>query len=81
MVEQETYPRATAPRVDLKTKRQVQTVQVTQVVAPMTPEQELEQLKLYARRMSKSSKAESMAFLQRAGIMDSQGNIKKEYSA
>jgi tryptophanyl-tRNA synthetase len=46
-----------------------------------TAEQELEQLKQYARKMSKSSKAEAIAFLQRAGILDSKGNVKKAYQA
>ncbi|WP_313074944.1 hypothetical protein [Melaminivora sp.] len=48
---------------------------------PATREQELEQLKQYARKMSKSSKEEAIAFLQRAGIMDARGNVKKAYRA
>ena len=84
MVEQEARPRAAAPRLRRQTKLQVQTVQAgqtVQAVVPMTPEQELEQLKQYARKMSNSSKADAIAFLQRAGIMDAKGHVKKVYRA
>ena len=82
MVEQETRPRAAAPRVRRPRNLQVQavqSVQSAQVVVQTTAEQELEQLKQYARKMSNSTKAEAIAFLKRAGIMDSRGDIKKEY--
>ncbi len=80
MVEEEVArPRAVAPKARRQVK--IKAVVVPAAVAPATPEQELEQLKQYARKMSKSSRAEAMAFLQRAGIMDSKGNIKKEYCA
>lgn len=87
MVEQETRPRAAAPRVRRPRKLQVQVVQSVQSVQPaqvvvqMTAEQELEQLKQYARKMRNSSKEEAVAFLQRAGIMDARGNVKKAYRA
>lgn len=74
MVEHETAaPRAKAPKVRRQTKLQVA------VMPPATREQELEQLKQYARKMSKSSKEEAIAFLKRAGILDSRGNMDKAY--
>ena len=84
MVEQDTRPRALAPRVHKQRKIQIeviQPVQVAQAATVQTAEEELEQLKQYARKMSKSSKAEAIAFLQRAGILDSKGNVKKAYQA
>lgn len=84
MVEQETRPRAAAPRVRKHRKMQIEVikpVQVAQAATANTAEEELDQLKQYARKMSNSTKAEAIAFLKRAGIMDSRGNIKKEYCA
>lgn len=84
MVEQEARPRAAAPRVRKHRKMQIEVmkpVQAAQAVTVSTAEEELDQLKQYARKMSKSSKAEAIAFLQRAGILDSKGNVKKAYQA
>ncbi len=84
---QEIRPRAAVPRVRKQKNMQepvvqpVQPVQPAQAIVPMAAEQELAQLRQYAHKMSKGSKAESIAFLQRAGIMDSRGNINKEYRA
>jgi uncharacterized protein YihD (DUF1040 family) len=84
MVEQQARPRAVAPRVHKQKKihiEVIQPVQVAQAAGVQTAEEELDQLKQYARKMSNSTKAEAIAFLKRAGIMDSRGNIKKEYCA
>lgn len=84
MMGQEIRPRAAVPRVRKQKNMQepvVQPVQPAQAIVPMAAEQELAQLRQYAHKMSKGSKAESIAFLQRAGIMDSRGNINKEYRA
>ena len=81
MVEQEVeLPRTAAPRARRQRKLTAEVVTAL-VAAPATPEQELEQLKQYTRKMSNSSKAEAIAFLQRAGIMDAKGNVKKAYRA
>lgn len=81
MVEQEVErPRTAAPRARRQRKLTAEVVTAL-VAAPATPEQELEQLKQYTRKMSNSSKAEAIAFLQRAGIMDAKGNVKKAYRA
>lgn len=82
MVEQQARPRAAVPRVRRARKNKVEApVLVAQTAAAIAAQEELEQLKQYARKMSNSTKAEAIAFLQRAGIMDNRGNIKKEYSA
>lgn len=47
--------------------------------APLTQAQELEEMKAYVRQIKSSSKEDAVALLQRAGILDTDGEIAAPY--
>lgn len=68
------HPQAAPPK-----RRAQHKLPVTVVAEVLSPEQDLEEFKKYARKVGNSDRAGAMAFLKRAGIMHANGQIKKQF--